>query len=112
MPLGPRANEGARLEIALLETDGLTPDESNQTRLIRDLYTEPECRRRGDARYLLCEVCVEADRERAVLVLEPKPGDDGPLDAEALELFYRRFGFIVGQREPMVLMVRAPRKVG
>lgn len=106
MNLGIRSEGAASLMIE----PGLPPfDKEAQMRTITKLRTAPEARRKGDARWLLCEVMVEADKERTVLVLEPKPDEGGPLDVEELELWYRRFGFRVVQREPITLMVRPPR---
>jgi ribosomal protein S18 acetylase RimI-like enzyme len=82
----------------------------DRLRQITGVFTDPDKRRQGHARWLMCEVCVEADQAGTVLLLEPDPfEDDAPLDAGALELFYRRFGFRVIQREPCVLMAREPR---
>lgn len=85
------------------------PFAKDRLRQLTRVYTPPECRRRGDMRWLLCEVVLEADRERTVLVLEPDPFEESPLDADALELLYRKFGFQTIQREPVVLMARQPR---
>ena len=109
---GPRTHEGASLLLTRPKIDGL-PANAALAEVSR-VYTKPERRRQGDARWLLCEVCVEADRAKTVLMLTPKPFDDEPMDADGLELFYRRFGFKVAQREaddgtPAVIMVRQPR---
>lgn len=107
MPTGPRTQGAARLMIDEFDHPGLGADKE-RIRLVRGLYTDPESRRNGDARFLMCEICVEADEQRTILVLEPK-SDDGPLDDADLINFYNRFAFKVIQREPIVLMARQPR---
>lgn len=108
MTPGPRTHAGARLEIKSMPLpEGF--DEPKHVVQLVGLYTEPDKRRRGDATWLMCEVCVEANESKTVIVLEPEPGEDGPLDAAALESFYRRFGFEKIQSEPIVLMARRPR---
>lgn len=108
MPIGERRQASARVQIDAFDHKGLGKD-IERIRLIRGLYTDPAKRRLGDARYLMCEICVEADMQKTVLVLEPKADDDGPLDDTALENFYRRFGFQVIQRGAVTLMARQPR---
>jgi GNAT superfamily N-acetyltransferase len=112
MTPGPRTHEGASLLISQPSIKGLPPDAN--LREITKVYTTPERRRQGDARWLMCEVCIEADEHGTVLMLTPQPFDDAAMDEGALELFYRRFGFQIGQREaddgtPAVIMVRQPR---
>jgi predicted GNAT family N-acyltransferase len=107
-----RTHEGASLMLSRPKIDGLPP-EANLIEITR-VYTKPERRKMGDARWLLCEVCVNADETQTFLMLSPKPFDDEPMDADALEGFYRRFGFKVMQREaddgtPHVIMVRQPK---
>lgn len=63
--------------------------------------------RRGEATALLQQVCDEADKSGHILILRPVPFADG-LDAEQLERFYGKFGFVVTQEEPDRLMVRPP----
>jgi hypothetical protein len=65
----------------------------------------------GDASKLLKIICQEADLTGTILVLQPKPGDDCPLDATHLAYWYRRYGFSVIQTEPVVLMSRVARQV-
>jgi predicted GNAT family N-acyltransferase len=107
-----RTHEGASLMLSRPKIDGL-PADANLVEITR-VYTKPERRKQGDARWLLCEVCVQADETQTFLMLSPKPFDDEPMDADALEGFYRRFGFKVMQREaddgtPHVIMVRKPK---
>jgi hypothetical protein len=63
--------------------------------------------RRGEATALLQQVCDEADRSGHILILKPVPFAEG-LDAEQLERFYGKFGFVTTQEEPDRLMVRPP----
>lgn len=110
MTPGPRTHEGARLELSAMPLPADFGAGRDRVLQISNLFTAPNRRRKGDARWLLCEVCVEADANKAVLVLEPRPmDDDAPLDETALESFYRRFGFETMQRQPVVLMARRPR---
>jgi GNAT superfamily N-acetyltransferase len=110
MNTGTRAEGGASLE--LVEVDrlkfGLNAEDHKRVRMIQKLRTEPECRQRGDATWLLASVCAEADADGTVLMLEPRPFDDCPMDADQLREWYERCGFVVGQAEPAVLMLRAP----
>lgn len=109
MPIGPRTHESSRLEIAAVDLP-LLPSDLGHLRLVKNVFTPAAKRRQGDARWLMCEVCVEADRTRTVLMLEPRPDeDDAPLDADALENWYHGFGFKVAQREPVTFMARQPR---
>lgn len=52
----------------------------------------------GHGSALMRKVCKEADRTRCILVLNPQGAE--------LEPWYSRFGFVVIQREPAVLMAR------
>lgn len=108
MQPGPRTHSGARLEIKPLQLPADFGEPERVAQLV-GLYVEPKQRRQGHARWLMCETCVEADLTRTVLVLQPEPDGDGPLDACGLEIFYRRFGFEKIQSEPVVLMARRPR---
>lgn len=107
MTPGPRTHEGASLNIEA--APDLPLPNLDSLRQITALKTEPSQRRKGHAQWLMCEVCVEADNTQTVLLLEAKPDEDGALDEGGLELFYRRFGFRVVQREPTLLMARQPR---
>jgi GNAT superfamily N-acetyltransferase len=107
MKLGQRLQVGASLTIASF--DAMHGQYAEKVRLVKDLFTHPDARRKGDARYLMCEICVEADQDGTVLVLEPKATDDSPLSDDDLHNFYRRFGFVVVQREPVTFMARQPK---
>lgn len=114
MTPGVRTHEGASLMIGIPTIDGLSEKQRMKLREITKLQTRPDRRRKGDAKWLMCEVCVEADLAGNVMVLTIAPFADEPMDAAALELFYRSFGFKWTQREaddgtPHVIMARAPR---
>ena len=96
---GPRAYAQASCNIS--EAAFL---QDNHLREISALYVPPESRRQGLARWLLCEICVEADRESTVLVLSPE------IDKEIdLIEFYSEFGFRIVQQKPVLLMAREPK---
>lgn len=77
-----------------------------QTREIVSLSsTNP---RKGYATTLMWAVCHEADEAKITLILQPRPFGDTDIDAEKLERFYMRFGFVVFQTQPVVLMARSP----
>lgn len=106
MKPGKRTHEGA--ELTLGET-GLRVPHPELLREITAVYTQPEQRGQGHANWLLSLVCAEADREFTVLMISPQPYGDSPAGAEALQAWYERHGFVVGQQNP-VIMVRPPRK--
>lgn len=107
MDMGTRVFEGASLLIAPLA--GLEESMTDQIRLIVRVQTDPDCRRQGHATRLMRLVCEEADAAFTVLVLTPTPFYDAPMSETDLAVFYRRFGFITIQTDPVVLMSRAPR---
>lgn len=104
MQIGHRTYNGADLRISQ------GPIDEDNCRLISHVHTMAEHRRKGDASKLMRNVCMEADENGTVLVLEPKaPEHDKPMDDIDLQLWYRRYGFERIQSEPVVLMMRAPR---
>jgi GNAT superfamily N-acetyltransferase len=109
MTPGERKHSGARLVLKEMYGPGLSDFERQHIRMVVNLYTDPGVRRNGDATELMKQVCAEADREKTVLVLEPEPEEDSPLDRWALMNFYRKFGFTRVQKEPLTLMARGPR---
>jgi hypothetical protein len=69
--------------------------------------------RNGEATALMFGVCAEADVDGVVLILMPQPFShsltpEPAMSAEQLEKFYSKFGFVVVQQEPAVLMARQP----
>lgn len=71
------------------------------------LIVPSQHRGQGYASLLLQKVCAEADEAGKVLLLMPKPYGDAPMDRDALQGLYERFGFEVIQERP-VLMARRP----
>lgn len=100
--------------VEMSKLEGLSDKQRRNLREVTKVQTRPDRRRMGDAKWLMCEICVEADRAGKVLFLTIAPFADKPMDERALELFYRTFGFKTLQREaddgtPTVIMARAPR---
>lgn len=108
MNCGIREHEGASLLVSMTEIQGLSRVQRETIREISRVYTKPESRGQGHARWLMCETCAEADNHALVLVLTAKPYDDEPLDLDKLQTWYEGLGFIVAQQEPRI-MVRAPK---
>lgn len=82
------------------------PADMDRVRELVKVWTDPEHRKQGFATELVQAVCDEADAEGIVLILQPRPfGHVQGL--RALEGWYRRFGFVRTQDNP-VLMARAP----
>ena len=82
------------------------PAEMDRVRELVRVWTDPEHRKQGYATELVRSVCDDADANSVVLILQPRPfGHVQGL--KALEGWYRRFGFIRTQDNP-VLMARAP----
>ena len=75
----------------------------NGIREISSLQTPAESRRNGDATQLLHSICEEADTQRIVLLLHAEPFGDSALDADQLESWYAKFGFMVIQAEPKLM---------
>lgn len=82
------------------------PADMDRVRELTRVWCDPEGRKQGYATELVQSVCDEADANSVVLILQPKEfGKSGGL--KELEAWYRRFGFIRTQSNP-VLMARAP----
>lgn len=104
MTPGLREHKQASLRVAVAEC--LPEDMRDQTREIVALSsTNP---RNGYATTLLWSVCHEADLAGITLILRPEPFGETGIDAQKLERFYGRFGFVAFQKEPVVLMARTP----
>jgi GNAT superfamily N-acetyltransferase len=73
---------------------------------VSSVWTDAEHRGQGFATELLASVCEDADCANKVLILQPRPYDQG-ISKDKLIAWYKRFGFIVTQKDP-VLMARAP----
>ena len=76
-------------------------------RWVRAVHTMPASRGQGHATRLMRDIAARADALGIALVLEPKPEDD-VTDAKRLERWYRGLGFQTLQRDPVLLLVRAP----
>lgn len=71
------------------------------------VWTDPEHRKQGYATELMQTIIKDADIEGVVLMLNPRTfGAGGGL--ENLAPWYERFGFMVIQKKPVVLMARMP----
>jgi GNAT superfamily N-acetyltransferase len=98
---GPQRLAGAS---CIVEWVAPLPD---RARWVRDVFTDPARRRQGDATALMRSLCAQADALGIALVLEPRP-DDETVEARALERWYRSLGFVTLQRDPVLLLARAP----
>ena len=110
MEIGERKEQGASLRLEGYWHQ-LMGDDSEKVRVIRSLRTDPERRRKGDATFLMAQVCVEADNAGKILLLDAIPYEENaPLDEDGLMLFYSRFGFRrISADAPT--MVREPRNI-
>lgn len=100
---GLREHRSASLRVAIAE--GLPLDMRDQVRELLSVRSDNP--RKGHATALLHTVCAEADKWWITLMIQPRKFDDG-MDDEKLMPFYERFGFVVFQTEPVMLMVRSP----
>ena len=105
MTPGLREHKRASLRVAVAEC--LPEDMRDQTREIVSLSSDDQ--RKGHATTLMWTVCHEADVGWITLILQPKPFESGPLDDARLQRFYEKFGFVIFQKEPVVLMARSPK---
>jgi hypothetical protein len=101
---GLREHKTSSLRVCVAEC--LPEDMRDQTREIVGL--ESRNPRKGYATTLLWSVCHEADLAGITLILQPKPFGEASLDSEKLERFYQKFGFVIFQQIPVVLMARSP----
>lgn len=75
---------------------------------ITDLLTESTERRNNAANSLMQEVCAQADQHHKLLLLMPKAfGSDGLTTDQLSDWYQRRFGFVVLQAAPVIL-IRMP----
>ena len=117
LPVGAASHEVTRLEgefyhagaTCSVEWTAPLPDNA---RFIRNVFTAPERRNQGDATALMRSIAAQADALGIALVLHPEahdPLDHGnALDQRQLERWYRGLGFQTLQRDPVLLLVRAP----
>jgi hypothetical protein len=104
MTPGIRVHKQASLRLAIPE--GVPEHMRFRIREIVSMHSSNP--RKGQATALMYKVCQEADKAGFVLLLEAKPFESG-MDAEQLQSWYERFGFLQIQPEP-VLMARQPRQ--
>lgn len=97
------SNEHSSAEVVV--PTSLPPSLKGVLELVR-VFTAPEGRKQGYATELIQAICHDADVEGVVLMLSPKVFSTGGL--QDLKEWYRRFGFVVIQRNPVVLMARMP----
>jgi len=84
---------------------GLPEDMRDNVREIVSVKSTSQ--RKGHASALMHKVCAEADKWSYLLLIHVQPFADG-MPEDRLERFYGKFGFIVVQLEPAVLMAREP----
>jgi ribosomal protein S18 acetylase RimI-like enzyme len=75
-------------------------------RLLRSLRTAEFARGQGQAGELMRQVCQEADKNRIVMMLEPKPFNREAMTQAELIGWYERLGFRTVQTEPSHMMAR------
>lgn len=100
------SNEYASCAVSV--SNDLPEEMRERVREVRKVWTDPDHRKNGYATELMKSVCEDADLENLVLFLGVKTFDNssGVGHAKLID-WYKRFGFIVTQKEP-VLMARAP----
>ncbi len=101
---GLREHRSATLRIAIAEA--LPEDMRPMTREIVEVHSSNP--RKGHATALMHQVCAEADKWWMTLFIKVEKFDEGMGDDD-LKRWYGRFGFVVIQIEPC-LMVRSPQK--
>lgn len=101
MQTGLRTHKGASLRIA--EPDCLP---AHMRPHMRELLSVASANpRKGHASALMHQVCQEADDARTTLLLTVAPFAEG-MTTEQLQKWYERFGFVVIQTEPALMMAR------
>lgn len=99
-------NEHASCEV--VANPDIPAEMQDGVREIARVWTDAEHRKQGYATELMKQVCEDADVDRKVLILTPRPYDSGAgISKDKLIEWYKRFGFVVTQKTP-VLMARAP----
>ena len=99
MKLGKRQLGAASLVLGHSEA---LPKSMHQVIEVSSVYTDEWHRKKGIANRLMDQICEEADKDSAVLILMPG-GEDW------LQQWYRSHGFVTLQPEPMI-MARPPYK--
>lgn len=101
MKIGPRHYNGASCHIMAVD---LPAHIARLSRQLTQLHVPIHKRHQGLATALMRNVCLEADREGMMLMLEAKP--EPPHTPAEAESFYARFGFQTIQTSPIRLMAR------
>lgn len=79
---------------------------------VSHVFTVRQERGKGHASLLMQKVCAEADEHGKVLLLMPKPYDEGGPGQKELIDWYRRYGFEPVQASPVLLARRVGSEVG
>lgn len=95
----------ASCNISAIEQAGVSASILNKCKSLSHVYVPIEFRRKGEATKLLTKITKDADEAQISLLCNPKPDDDTDISLHNLVNFYKRFGFIELQKEPL-LMVR------
>lgn len=74
---------------------------------ITDVQTPDQHRRQGYASLLVQKVCAEADEAGKVLMLMPRPFNEGGMGQTELVDWYARLGFETIQVKPLLMARRA-----
>ena len=101
MEIGLRIHKSASLRVAVPES----LPEHMQPHMRELVSVASDERGRGHASALMHRICQEADDACVTLLVQVKAFAEGMTD-EQLQRFYSKFGFIVIQTEPVVLMAR------
>jgi GNAT superfamily N-acetyltransferase len=96
--------EHASCDISPMDNIGLDEQTSSKLRWLSKLYVAPEHRKQGYATKLLQKVIKDAQDAQLALMIEVNPFGDFDMDAETLETFYKKHGFIRLQDKPLLLI--------
>lgn len=110
MTPGLRKYKSASLRLAVpFGIEDADPAETERLRegIVEIIDLQSGNARKGHATALLKNVCVEADVEQKVLMLQVNAFDDG-MGNEQLQRWYERNDFKVVQTSPVLLMTRVP----
>jgi len=100
-------NEHSRCVVSV--SNDLPPEMRERVREVSRVWTDRDHRKNGYATELMKSVCEDADLENIVLMLGVRSFDSSSVVGnQKLIEWYKRFGFVVTQKEPVILMARAP----
>lgn len=94
----------ASCDIEPFEEEGASNLAKNKVKWIRNLFVEPEYRRKGLATKMLQQISTEADATQISLIVEVRPYIEDSITQEALEALYKRNQFVKIQDEPLLMM--------